>query len=135
MITRCSGVVMIEISAVPSPLPRTTFTSSPMPSLNRLRSAAGSVSMASVSAVHLVEQVLPQPGHRGELNTVGDLVQADPEAEVPRVDAELRSTLTTFGATSSSWPPGAIEEVELAEHLAGEKTDDHADLRAGHLAA
>ena len=39
------------------------------------------------SAVDLVEHVLAQPRHRGELHPVGDLVQADPEPEVARVDA------------------------------------------------
>ena len=46
------------------------------------RIAAGSVSIASVSAVDLVEHVLAQPRHGGELHAVGHLVQADPEPEV-----------------------------------------------------
>src|SRR6201991_103025 len=37
----------------------------------------------------LAEEVGAHPGHRGELGAVGDLVEADPEAEVAGVGAEL----------------------------------------------
>ena len=85
----------------------------------------------------LLVQIAPQPGHRGELHPVGLLVQADPEAEVGRVDVEL--ALDGDDVRRHQQQPTARltvdpreERVELAEHLRREIAEQCAHLDAGH---
>ena len=72
-----------------------------------------------------------QPGHRGELHPVGLLVQAHPEPEVVRVDAELALDVHDVGRDQQQPAGRRVERVELAEHLAGEEAEQPADLGAG----
>ena len=91
--------------------------------------------MASVSACDLVEHVLAQPRHGGELHPVGDLVQADPEPEVGRVDLELPLDGDDVRRDQQQLAARTVEELELAEHLAGQEAEHDADLHAGEPAA
>ena len=73
--------------------------------------------------VDLVEHVLAQPRHGGELHPVGDLVQAHPEPEVGRVDLELPLDGDQVRRDEQQLAAGPVEELELAEHLAGQEAE------------
>ena len=123
-IARCSGVATTAISPEPSPWPRTTFTSSPT-AVGQPLPQHGRVGVDGVGERRdLVEHVLAQPRHGGELHAVGDLVQADPEPEVARVDLELPLDGDQVRRDQQQLAARPVEELELAEHLAGQEADD-----------
>ena len=83
----------------------------------------------------LGEQVVAHPRHRGELDPVGLLVQADPEPEVVRVGLELALDVHDVRRDQQQPAVGGVERVELAEHLRGEEAEHAADLGAGEPGA
>ena len=89
---------------------------------------------------HLALHVVAQPGHRGELQPVGLLVQAHPAAEVVRVDAEL--AFDHDDVRRHQGEPARLlavdrgglrrqEQLVLAEHPGGQVGQDQPGLDAG----
>ena len=89
---------------------------------------------------HLALHVVPQPGHRGELEPVSLLVQAHPAPEVVRVDAELAFDHDDVGGHQGE--PARLltvarsgfrrqEQLVLAEHPGGQVGQDQPGLDAG----
>ncbi len=79
----------------------------------------------------LVEHVLAHPRHGAELHPVGDLVQAYPQPEVGRIDAELPLDAHHVRRDEQQLAVALVEELELPEHLAGQEAEHRARLHAG----
>ena len=62
-------------------------------------------------------------------------MQADPQPEVGRVDAQLPLDPDDVRRDQQQLAAGPVEELELAQHLAGQEAEHHADLHTGHPAA
>ena len=97
--SRCSGVCTTGRAR---PAPRLAAERVADASHDRLARAAratasGSRSVLATSSWISAEQVVAQPGHRGELHAVGLLVQADPEPEVVGSTPSSRSTCDDVG--------------------------------------
>src|SRR5262249_59979058 len=71
----------------------------------------------------------------GELHPVGDLVQAYPQAEVLRVDAQLPLDRDQVRGHQHQLPVRPVEELELAQHLAGEEAQYGTGLNSGDSSA
>ena len=82
-----------------------------------------------------VDDVLAQPWHCRELHPVGLLVQADPEPEVRRVDAELGLGVQHVGRHQQQAGGAVGGEVVLAQDPAGQEGGERANLGTGDLAA
>ena len=89
---------------------------------------------------HQAEEVLAHPRDAGELGPVGDLVQRQPEPELPRregeallegedVRADVVHDVLVVGASSFD-----DQQVVLAEHPGRHPAEQHAHLGAGHPA-
>ena len=133
--SRCSGVASTASSPAPSPCPRTTLTSSPTAPDRRRRSAAGSVSMASVSA--LTSSCMCWRSHGTAVNCTRWVTSCRQthSRKSPRVDLELPLDGDEVRGDEQQLSARPVEELELAEHLAGQEAEHDADLHAGEPAA
>ncbi len=86
-------------------------------------------------SVDLADQVPAQPGHCPELHPVGLFVEAHPQPEVGRVDAELALGRDDVGCHEQE-PPRALlaggEHLELAEHLRRQPREHGPELEGCH---
>jgi hypothetical protein len=90
---------------------------------------------------HLLLHVPAQPAHRGELGSMGLLVQAHPAAEVMRVDVKLALDHEDVRRDQGQAPGGRgvlrhlrvgrQEQLVLAEHPSREVGEDEPGLHAG----
>ena len=78
----------------------------------------------------LALEVVLEPRERRELELVGDLVQADPEPEVRRVDPELLLGGDDVRGDEQQ-PAAGAEDLVLPEHAGGEEGEQAAGLHAG----
>ncbi len=89
-------------------------------------------------AAAALQEVAAQPRVGGELHAVGLLVQADPQPEVIRVDAQLPLHLDDVGRDEQQAAGAgaglvvlAARDVVLTEHLGGQEAQQRTDLGAG----
>ena len=111
------------------------MTSSPTAPDSRRRSAAGSVSIASVSASTSSSMCWRSHGTAVNCTRWVTSCRHTHSRKSRRVDLELALDGDEVGRDQQQLPAGPVEELELAEHLAGQEAEHETDLHAGEPAA